>query len=44
MNRKERERESEADSEMSTKPDAGLHPITMRSQPEMKPRVGCLTY
>lgn len=28
---------------MSTEPDAGLVPTTLRSRPDPKPRVGCLT-
>ena len=40
---KERETESEADSPLSLKPDAGLDLTTLRSLPEPKSRVGCLT-
>ena len=36
---RERERESEADSMLSTEPDIGLNVMTLRSQPELKPRV-----
>ena len=38
-----RGRESEADSELSEDPDARLDLTTLRSQPELKPRAGCLT-
>ena len=38
--REKRERESQADSVLSTEPDAGLDLISLRSQPELKPRVG----
>jgi len=40
---RERERESQADSALSTEPDAGLDPTTLRSFPERKPRVGGIT-
>ena len=44
MNRRKRERESEADSMLSLEPDVVLYPMTvMRSGPEPKPRVGYLT-
>jgi len=36
-------RETQADSVLSTEPNAGLSFITLRSQPEPKPRVRCLT-
>ena len=36
---RERKRESQADSLMSTEPDTELHITTLRSQPEPKPRV-----
>ena len=42
MSRRERERESEADSVLSSEPNAGLDPTTMRPLPELKPRVRCL--
>ena len=38
-----RVKESQADSVQNTEPDVGLHPITPRSWPELKPRVRCLT-
>ena len=39
--RRERERENPlADSSVSTEPDAGLHLRTLRSWPQVKPRVG----
>lgn len=41
MGEKQRERESQADSTLSTEPDRGLGPSTLRSQPELKPKVGC---
>jgi len=34
----EGERESQADSPLSSEPDTGLDPITLRSEPEPKPR------
>ena len=38
---KEKERESQADSTLSVvEPDLGLNLVTLRSQPETKPRVG----
>ena len=37
------ERESEGDSMLSSEPDVGLNLMTLRSQPESKPRVGLLT-
>ena len=40
---RERERESQADSALSTEPDLGLNLMTLRSQSELKPRVGCST-
>ena len=40
---RERERESQANSEMSIEPDLGLGITNLRSWPELKPRVGCLT-
>ena len=40
---RERERESEANSILSTEPHLGLHPMALRSRPELKPRVGHLT-
>ena len=39
----EGERESQADSLLSTELDVGLHLMTLRSQPELKPRVHRLT-
>ena len=36
----EGERESQADSQVSMEPEAGLHLKTLRSWPELKPRVG----
>ena len=39
----EGKRESQADSH-STEPDSRLNPTTLRSWPELKPRVGCSTY
>ena len=39
----QRERESQADSMLSVKPSAGLNLMTLRSQPELKPRLGRLT-
>ena len=40
---RERERESEADFILSAEPNVGLDLMTLRSPPEWKPRVGCLT-
>ena len=44
-NRREgqRERESQADSTLNIEPNLELIPMTLRSQPKLKPRVGCLT-
>ena len=39
----EGEREFQADFPLSTEPDSGLQLTTLRSQPELKSRVGCLT-
>ena len=39
----EKERETQADSALSTEPNSGLNLRTLRSQPELKPRVRCLT-
>ena len=39
----EGERESQADSTLSTEPDAGLDPRTLRSRPELKARARRLT-
>lgn len=36
MNRREKERKSEADSVLSAEPDRGLDPMSVRSQPRMK--------
>jgi len=36
-------RESQAYSTLSAEPNAGLNLTTLRSQPELKPRVGCST-
>ena len=33
-----------ADSVLWAEPKAGLDPTTLRSGPELKPRVGCSTY
>lgn len=41
--RKEREIESETHSVLSVKPDTDLDLNTVKSQPELQPRVGCLT-
>ena len=41
--RGERETESQADSALSTEPDVGLDLMTLRSRPEPKARVRCLT-
>jgi len=38
---REREKESEADSMLSTETYTGLDPSTMRPRPEQKLRVGC---
>ena len=38
-----RGRESQVDLTLSMEPDMGLDFMTLRSQPESKPRVGCLT-
>ena len=35
--------EGEADSELRAESNSGLNPRTLRSPPEQKPRVGCLT-
>lgn len=43
MRREEQRRESQADSPLSVEPDAGLGLRTVRSQPELKPRVGHVT-
>ena len=40
---REGERESQAGSTVSSEPDTGLHPMIMRSWPELKSRVRCLT-
>ena len=37
------EREFSADSPLSTELDVGVDLMTLRSRPEPKPRVGCLT-
>lgn len=39
----EGEGESEADSALCMEPDMGLDLTTLRLQPELKPRVSCLT-
>jgi len=45
----QREREGHADSplsaepDMGQEPDVGLDPTTLRSRPELKPRISCLT-
>ena len=39
----ERENESQADSLLSAEQNMGLHLRTLRSRPEPKSRVGCLT-
>jgi len=39
----EKERESQADSALGAEPTVGLSLTTLRSQPELKPRVGRLT-
>ena len=39
-----RERQSEASTTPSTDPDKGLDPTTLRSRPDLKSRVRCLTY
>lgn len=38
-----RERESEVEAVLSVEPDAGLETMTLRSWPEPKSRVQCLT-
>jgi len=38
-----RRKESQADPTWNAEPDAGLDPMTLRSQRQGKPRVGCLT-
>ena len=43
MGEREREREPEADSALSTEPDAELDPTTGQSCPDLKPRVRRLT-
>lgn len=40
---REREKDSQADSMLSTELETGLDFMTLRSQPEPKPRVGRLT-
>ena len=37
MSKRERERESEADSMLSIEPGVGLDPMTARSRPEPRP-------
>jgi len=39
----QRDRESQADFALSGGPSGGLDLTTLRSQPELKSRVGCLT-
>ena len=39
----EREREFQADATLSIEPDTGLNLMTLRSRPELKPRVRSLT-
>ena len=41
---REEQRESEAGSALGTEPNLGLDPTAMRSGPELKARVGCLTH
>ena len=41
--REEGERESQADFPLSMEPDMGLDLMTLRSQPELKPRIRCST-
>lgn len=41
---RKKERKSQADSALSVEPHAGLSLTTLRSCPEQKPRVGCITY
>ena len=36
---REKERNPQADSLLSTEPEAGLHPLTLRPPPELKPTV-----
>ena len=43
MGRGQRERENQADSKPSVEPNTGLQFMTLRSWPELKPRIGCLT-
>ena len=38
-----RGRENPKQTALSAEPDAGLHPTTLRSQSELKSRIGCLT-
>ena len=40
---REREKESQADTTLNAEPRVGPHPMTLRSRPEAKPRVGCST-
>ena len=40
---KERERKSQAEFDLTTEPDVGLNIMTLRSLPEPKPIVRCLT-
>ena len=40
----EKDRESQADSMLNTKPDAGLDLRNLRSRPELRSRVGHLRY
>ena len=43
VGRAEKKRDSQADSMLSRKPDAGLDLMSVRSQPEWKLRVGRIT-